>query len=228
MHAICHVGQGLADGGSHYGLRYYVPSIGRWISRDPIEENGASNLYCTVDNDPLNLVDIIGLSFTESWGNTFTKVTQARMDEETWKPNSIGLTLVTAEATAHCKCTSEDPRQYKVDEADFNLDVYRVLIVDGTSTIPKVDPHLKGRKKEAAEKVFADRMKAEEQKMEDTEKHERLHVKHWSEYYSGTIVPALTALKSMVFKTLKECNDEQKKVMNAIMAKTNREELWEP
>ena len=29
----------------YYGYRYYSPSLGRWISRDPIEEAGGFNLY---------------------------------------------------------------------------------------------------------------------------------------------------------------------------------------
>ena len=29
----------------YYGYRYYSPSLGRWISRDPIEEEGGVNLY---------------------------------------------------------------------------------------------------------------------------------------------------------------------------------------
>ncbi|MEY2564932.1 MAG: hypothetical protein QOH88_3125 [Verrucomicrobiota bacterium] len=42
-------------------LRIYNTSLGRWLSRDPIEENGDINLYGYVHNDPLNLVDPLGL-----------------------------------------------------------------------------------------------------------------------------------------------------------------------
>jgi len=41
--------------------RAYDPSIGRWLSRDPIEEEGGVNLYGYVENDPINLVDPDGL-----------------------------------------------------------------------------------------------------------------------------------------------------------------------
>ncbi len=30
---------------TYYGLRYYSPDLGRWINRDPIEEEGGTNLY---------------------------------------------------------------------------------------------------------------------------------------------------------------------------------------
>jgi RHS repeat-associated protein len=37
--------------------RYYQPSVGRWLSRDPIGENGGLNLYGYVRNDPINHFD---------------------------------------------------------------------------------------------------------------------------------------------------------------------------
>jgi RHS repeat-associated protein len=45
----------------YYGYRYYSPSLGRWISRDPSEEKGGNNLYGFVGNDPLNQFDFLGL-----------------------------------------------------------------------------------------------------------------------------------------------------------------------
>jgi RHS repeat-associated protein len=49
----------------YYGYRYYDSKIGRWISRDPIGENGGQNLYAFVKNDPINKIDIYGLSVDE-------------------------------------------------------------------------------------------------------------------------------------------------------------------
>jgi RHS repeat-associated protein len=45
----------------YYGYRYYKPSTGMWLSRDPIEEGGGENLYFFVGNYPVNLIDILGL-----------------------------------------------------------------------------------------------------------------------------------------------------------------------
>lgn len=42
-------------------LAFYHPEQGRWINRDPIEEQGGANLYGFVLNDPLNKVDPLGL-----------------------------------------------------------------------------------------------------------------------------------------------------------------------
>jgi len=47
----------------YYGYRYYDPNTGRWLSRDPIGEEGGRNLYAFVYNDPVNRIDMFGL-----WG----------------------------------------------------------------------------------------------------------------------------------------------------------------
>lgn len=45
----------------YYGFRYYQPSTGRWISRDPIGENGGTILYVYCANNSLEWVDAFGL-----------------------------------------------------------------------------------------------------------------------------------------------------------------------
>lgn len=40
---------------------FYNPEMGRWLSRDPLEEQGGVNLYAFVANDPVNQVDFLGL-----------------------------------------------------------------------------------------------------------------------------------------------------------------------
>ena len=41
--------------------RAYDPDLGRWLSRDPIEENGGLNLYRYVENSPTSHTDRLGL-----------------------------------------------------------------------------------------------------------------------------------------------------------------------
>ncbi|PYL63716.1 MAG: hypothetical protein DMF25_09645, partial [Verrucomicrobia bacterium] len=41
--------------------RVYDPNLGRWISRDPIEEDGGINLYEYVGSNPLSRIDPFGL-----------------------------------------------------------------------------------------------------------------------------------------------------------------------
>jgi len=45
----------------NYAFRYYSPQLGRFINRDPIEEEGGLNLYAFVGNSPTNGVDYLGL-----------------------------------------------------------------------------------------------------------------------------------------------------------------------
>ncbi len=42
--------------------RAYESALGRWISRDPMAEKGGLNLYAYVGNDPINRIDVFGLS----------------------------------------------------------------------------------------------------------------------------------------------------------------------
>lgn len=46
----------------YYGYRYYSPSSGKWISRDPKGESGGNNLYAFIDNSPIDFWDSLGMS----------------------------------------------------------------------------------------------------------------------------------------------------------------------
>ena len=55
-----------ADPGSHTGVsgqRYYSPSQGRFLGRDPIEEKGGLHLYGFVGNNPVNRWDLLGMYY---------------------------------------------------------------------------------------------------------------------------------------------------------------------
>jgi len=47
---------------SNLGQRFYSPNLGRWLSRDPIGEEGGENLYVFVSNDAINILDLLGLA----------------------------------------------------------------------------------------------------------------------------------------------------------------------
>ncbi|MEQ1748994.1 MAG: RHS repeat-associated core domain-containing protein [Prosthecobacter sp.] len=46
---------------TYYGYRFYNSELGRWLNRDPIRERGGINLYCFVENEPINTWDKLGL-----------------------------------------------------------------------------------------------------------------------------------------------------------------------
>jgi RHS repeat-associated protein len=48
----------------YYGYRYYNPTGGRWLSRDPIGEKVGKNLYAFAANDSVNNIDFYGLTGT--------------------------------------------------------------------------------------------------------------------------------------------------------------------
>ena len=47
------------------GLRYYSPSLGRFINKDPIEEKGGLNLYAFCRNNGVNGWDVLGNDFED-------------------------------------------------------------------------------------------------------------------------------------------------------------------
>jgi RHS repeat-associated protein len=50
-----------ASGLNFATYRAYDPDLGRWVNRDPIEEEGGLNLYSYVENNSLNAIDPMGL-----------------------------------------------------------------------------------------------------------------------------------------------------------------------
>ena len=51
----------------YYNYRHYSPSDGRWLSRDPIEEQGGENLYGVCVNDCISKIDILGRAMRDDW-----------------------------------------------------------------------------------------------------------------------------------------------------------------
>lgn len=44
-----------------FGRRYYLPSLGRWLTPDPLGKEGGTNLYAYVGCNPLTHIDLYGL-----------------------------------------------------------------------------------------------------------------------------------------------------------------------
>ena len=53
----------------YYGYRFYRPDHGRWLNRDPIEEEGGENLYAFCENDAISKYDTLGRNVTLTTGN---------------------------------------------------------------------------------------------------------------------------------------------------------------
>ena len=59
----------------YYNYRYYNPELGRWISRDPIEEQGGYNLYGMIGNNPLYGWDELGFEVNATYDKSTGKLT---------------------------------------------------------------------------------------------------------------------------------------------------------
>lgn len=71
---------------SFFGRRYYTPTLGRWLTQDPIGYAGGLNFYAYVSNSPLTKIDLYGLlaqsqsmwdRVHDSYDRARTKVTEA-------------------------------------------------------------------------------------------------------------------------------------------------------
>ena len=59
----------LCIAGAEEASAFYNPGTGRWLSRDPLQENGGVNLNAFVENDPVNSYDPLGLKAQLSYDN---------------------------------------------------------------------------------------------------------------------------------------------------------------
>jgi RHS repeat-associated protein len=58
---FCHYRLDFESGLYQARNRYYHSKLGRWLSRDPIQEAGAFNLYLAFSNSPISTIDPLGL-----------------------------------------------------------------------------------------------------------------------------------------------------------------------
>jgi len=65
----------------YYGYRYYNFKTGRWLSRDPLNEDGGENLLLFIGNDALNRGDFLGLKVCTKW----------RVDYRVWEGKSFNI-----------------------------------------------------------------------------------------------------------------------------------------
>jgi RHS repeat-associated protein len=76
----------------YYGYRWYDSLAGRWINRDPIEENGGLNLYGFTINSGINNVDYLGQSISWRESNDCFEVTLSIKVVPPGEINAVDLT----------------------------------------------------------------------------------------------------------------------------------------
>lgn len=72
---------------------FYHPDQGRWLSRDPIEEEGGANLNAFVLNDPINKVDPLGLDWTVNRSGSTQADADCKCDKVEELAKKIGLAV---------------------------------------------------------------------------------------------------------------------------------------
>jgi len=76
----------------YYGFRFYNPESGRWLNRDPIQEEGGLNVYGMVGNNPVMRWDYLGLwQIERSSSSAWATVTAESGDTIESLANEIGL-----------------------------------------------------------------------------------------------------------------------------------------
>jgi RHS repeat-associated protein len=95
-----------STGSSYYGYRFYSPCTGRWITRDPLGEDGGINLYGFVGNNAINFVDLWGLASVTTDMQNGTTTFDPRPED----PNGIPFTITTRnDVTSNSRPGAQDP-----------------------------------------------------------------------------------------------------------------------
>ncbi len=76
----------------YYNYRFYDPSTGKWLSRDPIQEDGGANIYAMLGADPINYFDLFGLKEEKCtvvviWGHNYQVMAALRKFNKNIKGN---------------------------------------------------------------------------------------------------------------------------------------------
>jgi len=80
----------------YYGYRFYCPALGRWVSRDPIEERGGILLYGCVYNNLINYVDRLG---KDRYITKYTGGNHVGVAVDTWVCGADGKMKKTGQVT---------------------------------------------------------------------------------------------------------------------------------
>ena len=85
----------------YFGYRHYDAITGRWLSRDPLNEQGGLNLYAYCSNDPVNAVDPLGLDYVEPQrvGDKCRVIWVVEREGEDWLQVPIGTAAIQGRKT---------------------------------------------------------------------------------------------------------------------------------
>lgn len=82
---------------------FYDPAAGRWVSRDPIGENGGANLQGFIGNQPQNKIDLLGLANAKV-DVTYNPPDPAKITPEVADSGGSGTTYENKKVACSCGC----------------------------------------------------------------------------------------------------------------------------
>ena len=71
---------------AYYNYRYYSPDLGRWLSRDPIEELDETSLYIAIRNNSVSIWDANGLHTLKETAQIYFEENQETLNLEQLSP----------------------------------------------------------------------------------------------------------------------------------------------
>ena len=92
----------------YYGYRYYEPGSGRWLSKDPLAENGSLNLYSFLANNGVDALERLGLDGLVVAGGTSVNDPNGH-DQSAWN----FLNSSARRAAELVRIYKQNPRKYK-------------------------------------------------------------------------------------------------------------------
>ena len=100
----------------YYNYRHYSPTDGRWLSRDPIEEQGGRNLYAIIGNNVSKETDSLGKNLIEDSYEEFEFEFYSQQDLNLCNSYKYGSLLIDN------SFVPDDIRKYFPDNQIWNVD----------------------------------------------------------------------------------------------------------
>ena len=116
----------------YYGYRFYSPLLKRWLNRDPIGEDGCSNVYQFVLNDPICSIDLLGLKTEISvaeklcgkWEiiqRNIRVIKQTEQDVLGYLTPGFSIRFI---PDADCPCTNDTKRIKNIQSIGYDVDKF--------------------------------------------------------------------------------------------------------
>ena len=102
----------------YFGQRYYCPSLGRWLTPDPVEST--ANLYSFVNNNPFRYVDFFGLYSSDRASDVHFFDPSSIFESNTFSVGTIGDSNL-GNIHYHCGINNSEEEVKQAQMALYNI-----------------------------------------------------------------------------------------------------------